>query len=129
MFRREDDVLDFEKDYIKRQMKALSQALAKILLGARTEMKYEDAILQLKKTAGDHLRVDPELLGALDVASAVSLLRRPERVLAYAELLEAEAEVHRMRGDEQAAEARHRRAEALRAGLTPRAAPRGARSP
>jgi hypothetical protein len=120
MFRREDDVLDFEKDYIKRQMKALSQALAKVLLGARTEMKYEDSILQLRKTAGDHLRVDPELVGALDVASAVSLLRRPERVLAYAELLDAEAEVHRLAGDGETAAARTRRAAALRASVTAR---------
>jgi hypothetical protein len=112
MFRR-DSMLDYEKDLIKRQIKQLVQSLARLVAGARQEVKVDVALEQLRKTAGDLLKTDPGLLAVVDVSSVAMMLRDPGRIALYAHVVAEEAELHRRAGDPASAERCHRRAIAL----------------
>lgn len=114
--RNETDTLEFEKDYLGRQVKQLAEAVARTLFGAGADSARDvDAARdKVRRACGEILGIDHMVLDLLDVPSAAIMLRDPHRIGAYAEILEAEAELHRRAGDARMADAQRQRAEALR---------------
>jgi len=108
-----DDVNDFEKDYIKRQLQRLSEALARVILGARETGKIDPALEEIKKTCRSLIGHDARFLAVIDAGSAALVLREPSKIKAYAELCAAEGELLALRGDAAAAEAMQKRAREL----------------
>ena len=115
--RREGGGGEFEKDIVKRQIRQLVQAIAR-LLGASVEVAGDTALDELRRVAGDALRIDPSLLARLDVRSALSLLKSHDfvgRAGRYALVLDAEAELRARAGEhELAAQLRARAIEVRR---------------
>jgi hypothetical protein len=107
--------MPFERDYFKRQIKALVDGLARALGLARKEHRHDDALEAIRKTPSDWFGIEAEVLERVDPASAVMLLREPAKVEAYVWLLEQQAEIHDERGDAPAATASRARAAAIRA--------------
>jgi hypothetical protein len=112
--------MPFERDYFKRQIKQLVAGLARALGLARQERRYDDALAAVKRTPSDWFDVDSDTLERIDANSVAMLLRDPEKIEAYAWLLDQEAEIHDARGDTAAAEASRRRAAAVRAAAAQR---------
>ena len=81
-----------EKDYLKKQVEGLATVLAAIL-GLRDAGRPDEARVELEKAAKSTLGVGTELLNRIDPASAVGLLRSREKALAYADVLEAQADL------------------------------------
>ncbi len=97
----------FERDFLKRQIRALAQLALRILGSKR---RPDDTIQELRRAASDALGVDADVLQRVDVATAASLLVDPERIQAYAWVLAEEAE---LLADAAAADAARRRSLAL----------------
>ena len=97
----------FERDFLKRQIRALAQLVLKILGSKR---RPDDMVQELRRAASDALGVDAEVLARVDVATAASLLGVPERIQAYAWMLAEEADLV---ADPVAADAARRRSLAL----------------
>jgi acetolactate synthase small subunit len=98
-----------DKNSMLRAAKHLSDALARALAMARE--KPNDAQAELEAACNIVLSVHFSTLAFVDARAAVELLARPDRVLAFAEILEAMGEVEALRGD--AAKARRRTLHAL----------------
>ena len=81
-----------EKDYLKRQLAELARVLARVL-GLREAGRIDEALEELEKGAATTLGVGYTPLGAVDVATAVALVRTRELAEAYAQLLEADADL------------------------------------
>src|SRR5262245_61818496 len=93
-------------------LQQLAEALARIAKLGR-EGRNEQAEEELAQACGQLLGVEHAVLTAADVPTAVMLLRDPEKVRAYADLLETEAQLLALRGDDAAAAKRRERAAAL----------------
>ncbi len=106
--------MPFERDYFKRQIKQLVAGLARALGLAKQEHRYDDALAAVKRTPSDWFDVDYETLDRVDAASVAMLLRDPQKIEAYAWLLDEEAAIHEARGDTARAEAARSRAAAVR---------------
>ena len=106
-----------EKDYLKRQLAELARVLARVL-GLRESGRIDEALEELEKGAATTLGVGYAPLGSVDVATAVALLRTRELAEAYAQLLEANAELAAAGADaDNRTEALRARAAAVRAAL------------
>ena len=106
-----------EKDYLKRQLAELARVLARVL-GLREAGRIDEAREELEQGAATTLGVGYRPLGSVDVATAVALLRTRELADAYAQLLEADADLDPGGGEPPArAGALRARAEAVRAAL------------
>ncbi len=79
-----------EKDYIKRQIEAFAQLLARAL-GLRDAGRPDAALETMRLGAGEVLGLEYDTLARVDVATARMLLRDPELIDAYAQMLELEA--------------------------------------
>jgi hypothetical protein len=103
----------FENDYLKRMLQALALFVARLARrGAGKDLG--GAIEDLREAAPQLLGLDWDVLAAVDLASAKVLLRDADRARVYAELLDAEAQVHEAAGDEATAKRRRERAAAIR---------------
>jgi hypothetical protein len=109
--------MPFERDYVKRQIKQLVDALARAIGIAKKEQRYDDALEAVKKAPSDLLGIDGELLERVDAASAARILGDRERVEIYAAILDEEAGIHSARGEPSLAARVQARASALRATL------------
>jgi hypothetical protein len=101
----------FEKDFIKRQIRQLTEMLSRVLGQAKSEGNFETGLEAIRKTCGEALGIDSAIIGRMTSASVAQVINDPERLKAYAWLLEQEAELHELKGD--AATARDRRRRAL----------------
>ena len=101
-----------EKDFLVRQLKQLLEALVKKIVqeGQPSERSQED----LRNICGELLDVDYDGLLNLNVPSIAMLLRSPERIEAFALIMEAEAQQVRAKGGVASADALERRAQTLR---------------
>lgn len=108
-----------EKDYLVRQLKQLLEALVKKVLheGQPPEQSQED----VRSLCGELLNVEYDELSRLNVSSMAMLLRSPERIEAFALIMEADAQQLRARGDVVGADALEGRAHTLRLSQSKRA--------
>lgn len=86
------------KDYLDRQVEGVARLVAK-LLGLRDAGQPDQASQELEQGARSMLGIGMGPLARVDAASAVGLLRSKARADAYADLLEAEAELDAERAD------------------------------
>jgi hypothetical protein len=105
-----------EKDYLKRQLAELARVLARAL-GLRDTGRIDEARDELEKGAVTAFGVGYTPLGAVDVTTALGLLRTREAAEAYAQLLDCDAELVLARGDGERAGALRIRAQAVRRAL------------
>jgi hypothetical protein len=82
----------FRKDWIERQIEEVARALAKLLQLER-EKSYQAAETLVQETAQSLTGMDYSTLLALDAASIASVLERPERLFALAQVLKRDGEV------------------------------------
>jgi hypothetical protein len=87
-----------DKDIIKRMIEALANALARILRMGKN-VQFEEARAELHKSCGDLLGLEYQALSMLDIPSVALLLRDPERVRVYADLVDMEAQLAELAGD------------------------------
>lgn len=106
------------EDYLLRQLKAMSAVLARIF-HLRTSGQLDEARTELQQAYGLLLGSEDDLARRVDPGTAAQVLGRPERIAAYARLVQEEAAQAR-----DAAEASALRQRALELGLE--AALRGA---
>lgn len=107
----------FEQDMIKRQIRQLGDMVAAVVARARADHDYKSGLEAIRKAAAGGLGPDRTLLDRLDAPSAAELLRDEERVLVYAQICAAEAELLEELGrQEEAARLRTRAADLERAG-------------
>lgn len=101
-----------EKDYLVRQLKQLLEALVKKIVqeGQPSEKSQDD----LRTICGELMDVDYDELSRLNVASMTMLLRTPERIEAFALIMEAEAQRLRAKGEVVAADTLQGRSQTLR---------------
>jgi hypothetical protein len=78
------------EDHLLRQLKAIAAMLARIA-GLRESGAGEEARAELARAGRELLGSEAELVPRVDAASAAMLLGSPERIRAYARLLEEEA--------------------------------------
>lgn len=90
-----------ERDYILRVVKQLAEVIARALKLALTDPVQARAALEAG--ARDALGVEPSTLMLVDAGSAAQVLGRPEKVLAFATLLEAYGELELLTGAQHAA--------------------------
>jgi hypothetical protein len=102
-----------EKDYIKRQIEMFARLFARVL-GLREAGRSDEALAEAKRGAGEVFGLEYDTLARLDVPSARALLRDPELIDAYAQLLGVEADMCAERGDTARADALRARAAAMR---------------
>ena len=82
----------FEQDYIKRQLRAAVEGIARTLKLLK-EQRYDDAEGDLDAALDELLTIDREVFETLDAASLLPLLGQPARVEAIAQVLTAQAVV------------------------------------
>jgi hypothetical protein len=111
-----------EKDFIKRQLAEVARAIARAL-GLKEEGRPDEARAVLESGTAAALGVGYASLGAVDVATALGLLRTREAAEGYAQLLECDASLQDDGGDSARAESLRARAQAIRAGATSYIAP------
>ncbi|MFT3693102.1 MAG: hypothetical protein QM831_08165 [Kofleriaceae bacterium] len=85
-------------DYLNRMIRQLAEFLARIS-GAASAGKTESALDEASRAWQDLLDVPRDLVDRLDGPTLARLLADPAKMRAGAELLAAEARVHRQKGD------------------------------
>jgi hypothetical protein len=106
--------MEIEKDFFKRQLAQLAQFLKRLLGRARDEGDPQTALDELGRKGGELLGVPLHFLDLAEPASAAVLLRTPEKMVAYADLLAARAELEELSGELARAQASRARAQAVR---------------
>ena len=102
-----------EKDYLKRQIEMFAKLFARVL-GLRAAGRPEEALEQMRLGSGAALGLEYDTLGRVDPASVRMLLRDPEILDAYAQMVDLDADVASAAGDTARAEALRARSRALR---------------
>lgn len=110
MFRDRESGSEFEKDFIKRQLQKLMQALRQVLNRAQSAQRMDEAEESLRQAASKALKLDMTHLAAVEVGSCAAILGTGDRIRMYAQVLRAESELLRLRGREQESTDRLRRA-------------------
>jgi len=123
MFRQREDGSEVEKDFIKRHMQQLIQALKRVLHLAQTEQQSEQADEALRAAAATALKLDMARLAAVDSGSCAVILGSAVRIRMYAQILAAESELLHLRDREKESSDRLRRALRLHEEADRRAAP------
>ncbi|MBX3218426.1 MAG: hypothetical protein KF850_40850 [Labilithrix sp.] len=100
------------RDYLERMIQQLADTLARAV-GLAKEGKHEEAARDVDSLYDRNVGLPRRMLERLDLGSVRSMLGG-EKLAALVLLLEAEAELRRLRGDEAGAAERERRALALR---------------
>ncbi len=85
-------------DYLNRMIRQLAEFLARIS-GATVARKPEEALDEANRAWQELLDIPRDLVDRLDGPTLAQMLKEPERMRVAAELLVAEARVHRLRGD------------------------------
>lgn len=88
-----------ERDFVMRLIKQLVELIARVLNLAKAK-KADEAQAVLEAGCLSLLGMDFHTLALVDSASAADLLQQPYRVVAFARLLGAQAEIERARGAE-----------------------------
>lgn len=101
-----------ERDWVMRVVQQLAQFIARALRLA-DESKREEAIELLREGCAGQLGMEYEVLAMLDAAAAVDLLGEPTRAMAFAQLVDAMADVEARCREPLRAEARRRHADDL----------------
>ena len=102
-----------EKDYLKRQLAELARVIARAL-GLREAGRSEEARVALEEGAAAALGTSWAALAAVDVQTALGILRTPAAAEGYAQMLGAAAAIALDLGDPAHAESLEARAAALR---------------
>ena len=102
-----------EKDYLKRQLEMFAKLFARVL-GLRAAGRPAEAVEQMRLGAGAALGLEYDTLARVDAATARLLLRDPQLIDAYAQMIELDADVAAAAGDTGRAEALRARARDLR---------------
>ncbi len=123
MFRQREDGSEVEKDFIKRHMQQLVQALKRVLNLAQAEQRIDDADEALRTTMETALKLDLDRLAAVDARSCAVILGSAVRVRMYAQILAVESKLLHLRGREKESSDRLRRALRLHEEADRRAAP------
>lgn len=108
-----------ERDWVMRLVRQLADFIARALKLA-SESRREEALELLRQTCSSELGMEYEVLAMLDAAAAVELLGHASRALAFAQLVEAMAEVETRSGEPLRAEGRRRHADELLAAILKR---------
>jgi hypothetical protein len=108
-----------ERDWVMRLVKQLADFIARALELA-SESKREEALEVLRQTCSTQLGMEYAVLSMLDAAAAVDLLGEPSRALAFAQLVDAMAEVEKWCQEPVREEARRRHADELLAAIVTR---------
>lgn len=101
-----------ERDWVMRVVQQLAQFIARALKLADAS-KREEALEVLREGCAGQLGMEYDVLAMLDAAAAVDLLADPSRAVAFAQLVEAMAEVEARCREPVRAEARRRHADEL----------------
>ncbi len=104
-----------EKDYLKRQLAELARVIARAL-GFREAGRPEEARVAVEEGVATVFGTSWAALAAVDVQTALGILRTPEAAEGYAQMLEAAAAIASDLGERDHAESLGARAAALRAG-------------
>jgi len=97
------------EDYLMRIVERIRQ-LAERALKKSADEEHEQALEDLGELYRELPGVDRSLLEMVDAATACRLLNQPGLVLAVTDIMRAEGDVHRARGQSTAATAKYRRA-------------------
>ena len=97
-----------QRDYVLRMIQQLGEFLAKIA-GARREKRFDDALREVDAALDGLFGPMKRTLNDVDSATAASLLRAHEKVIAYAKLLAAQAEIYDDKGEALVARVANRR--------------------
>ena len=108
-----------ERDHILRLIAAAAATLRRLRERLAGGAAPEEIVRESREAQGELLGTHAALLGALDPASAATLLADPPRVAAWAELLRVEAAALRAAGRATDAETIERRADALTSAAGP----------
>jgi len=103
----------FERDWLKRQLAELAEAVGRAVGAARTEENIDEALDLLEREARERFGLSPETLDRLDATSVRMMVGDPERMAAWIWILERRAELLEARGDGALAQALRDRAAAL----------------
>jgi len=103
-----------DRDYVIRQIQQVVRAITKVLTGRPTAVEVSHAEEAIRDAARAALRVDLEILARMTALSAALMLVSPERIHAYAGLLDAEAAIARASGRAAEADRLVHRAEEVR---------------
>ncbi len=87
-----------ERDYVMRLVKQLAELLARALK-LRAAKKDDEAVELIEAGCLTLLGIDWKTLAWADSASAAQLLREPEKIRAFAALLEQRARIHQSAGE------------------------------
>lgn len=108
-----------ERDWVMRLVQQVAQFIARALKLADAS-KRDEAIELLREGCAGQLGMEYDVLAMLDAPAAVDLLGDAQRARAFADLLDAMAEVERRCGDALRAEVRQRHADEVRAAIARR---------
>jgi hypothetical protein len=104
------------RDYILRVIERMAEFLAAVA-GKRREGKLDEAARDIDQAKHDLLGPLARSVDSLDASTVAMLLEDAAKTRAYAQLLDAEADVASDRGDERRAEALRARAAAITAAI------------
>ena len=104
---------EFEKDFVMRQIRQLVQAIAQLVLRARTEEQCASGLEGIRTAVEEWLGMSPATLDRLEPASVAQLVREGEVLRTLAWIAAQEAAIHEAAGDPDAARQRRCRAVAL----------------
>jgi hypothetical protein len=104
---------EFEKDFVMRQIRQLVQAIAQLVLRARTEEQCAAGLEGIRTAVEKWLGMSPAMLDRLDPASVAQLVREGEVLRTLAWIVAQEGAIHEAAGDPDAARQRRCRAVAL----------------
>lgn len=98
-----------ERDLLLRMIQQLGDSIAKII-GLRTGGQPDEALVLLQQTTDGILGPMAGMIDQVDSASAAMLLASPQKVRAYAWLVDERAKIRAAQGDDARARADERRA-------------------
>jgi hypothetical protein len=101
-----------ERDWVMRLVQQLAQFIARAL-GLADAHQRDEALAVLREGCAAQLGMEYEVLSMLDAPAAVDLLGDPSRALAFAQVVDAMAEVERRCNEPARAEVRKRHADEL----------------
>jgi hypothetical protein len=105
--------VDPERDYIRQQVRQLTEFVRRLLSRAESDKRVEEALDDVSSAAGRLLGMEQALLDRLTPTSAATVLRDVDRIRTYAAICACEAELSSRLREPRTAERRATRAAAL----------------
>jgi hypothetical protein len=99
-----------KRDYILRMIAQVRQLVAALMGKVRENQDAAELLAQARESIHELLGPMADVAQRLDSASAAQMVNDPNVLAAWAEVVAAEAEVHRAAGDDASADALSRRA-------------------